>query len=105
MISSIRKLINSNFSEKTYHDFLTALDNEFPGAIDFRIAETPVFIDKEMGAKMIETCEYIIDNILDPEFLIKTERAIPKNERLSNEGKHTHFIAFDFVLIICESVI
>ena len=101
MISSIRKLINSNFSEKNYHDFLTALNSEFPGAIDFRIAETPVFIDKEMGAQMIETCEYIIDNIIDPEFLKKSERAIPANERLSNEGKHTHFIAFDFG--ICEN--
>ena len=103
MISSIRKLINSNFSEKTYHEFLIALNSEFPGAIDFRIAETPVFVDKEMGNKMIETCEYIIDNIIDPEFLKKTERAIPKAERLSNEGKHTHFIAFDFG--ICENEI
>ncbi len=103
MISSIRKLINSNFSEKTYQEFLIALNSEFPGAIDFRIAETPVFVDKEMGTKMIETCEYIIGNIIDPVFLKKTERAIPKTERLSNEGKHTHFIAFDFG--ICENEI
>lgn len=103
MISSIRKLINSNFSEKTYQEFLIALNSEFPGAIDFRIAETPVFVDKEMGTKMIETCEYIIDNIIDPVFLKKTEKAIPKTERINNEGKHTHFIAFDFG--ICENEI
>ena len=75
MISSIRKLINSNFSEKTYQEFLIALNSEFPGAIDFRIAETPVFVDKEMGTKMIETCEYIIDNIIYPVFLKKNRKS------------------------------
>jgi len=37
-----------------------------------------------------------ISLIKSREFTAKTERAIPPNERMGNEGKHPHFIAFDF---------
>jgi hypothetical protein len=101
MIPAIRNSINTNFTESQYQEFLKDLNSEFPGAIDFRVAETPVFVDQQLGDKMIATCEYIIDFIKDPTFLSKTERAIPTAERLSNEGKHPHFIAFDFG--ICQN--
>jgi hypothetical protein len=45
---------------------------------------------------MIDCCEHIISFIQTKEFLSKTERAIPKDEQMGNEGKHPHFIAFDF---------
>jgi hypothetical protein len=101
MIPAIRNSINTNSTEAQYQEFLKDLHSAFPGAIDFRVAETPVFIDEELGDKMIATCEYIIDFINDPAFKSKTERAIPTKERLSNEGKHPHFIAFDFG--ICQN--
>ena len=96
MITSIRKSYNENFTKEHYENFLKALDQEFPGAIDFRVAETPVFIDKEIRDRMIDCCEHIISFIQTKEFLSKTERAIPKDEKMGNEGKHPHFIAFDF---------
>jgi hypothetical protein len=96
MIPAIRNYINTNFTEAQYQEFLKDLHSAFPGAIDFRVAETPVFVDKGLGDKMIATCEYIIDFIKDPSFKNKTETAIPAAERSSNEGKHPHFIAFDF---------
>ena len=96
MITSIRKSYNESFTKENYAHFLKALDKEFPGAIDFRVAETPVFVDKEIKDSMIACCERIISFIQSKEFLTKTERAIPKEERIENEGKHPHFIAFDF---------
>jgi hypothetical protein len=96
MIPAIRNSINSNFTETQYQEFLKDLHSAFPGAIDFRVAETPVFVDQQLGDKMIATCEYIIDFIKDPAFKSKTERSIPTAERISNEGNHPHFIAFDF---------
>jgi len=101
MIPAIRISINANFTETQYQEFLKDLHSSFPGAIDFRVAETPVFVDQQLGDKMIATCEYIIDFIKDPSFISKTESAIPTAERLSNEGKHPHFIAFDFG--ICQN--
>lgn len=96
MIESIRKSYNENFTNERYEAFLKALDQEFPGAIEFRVAETPVFVNKEIKDSMITCCEQIISFIKSKEFLAKTERAIPKMERMKNEGEHPHFIAFDF---------
>lgn len=101
MIAPLRNSYNASFTKKKYDAFLNELDHEFPGAIEFRVAETPVFIDEVTGKRMIECCEHIIDFIKNDQFLAKTEKAIPIKERIPNEGKNTHFIAFDFG--ICES--
>ena len=101
MIPQIRDQFNSDFSEKKYQDFLADLNSKHPGQIDFRVAETPVFIPKKFTKKIIEACEAIVDIITAPDFKKITQRAIPKGENVPNENEHTDFIAFDFG--ICEN--
>ncbi|MDQ6757518.1 MAG: hypothetical protein M3004_11345 [Bacteroidota bacterium] len=101
MIKELRKQFNKRFTEEKYKNFLSDLDSKHPGDIVFRIAETPVFISKDFKNKIIDACESIVDIIVDDNFKKLTERAIPKNETVTNENKHTHFIAFDFG--ICEN--
>ncbi|MFN6374974.1 MAG: hypothetical protein ACK4YD_07390, partial [Chitinophagia bacterium] len=98
MVTSIRNQFNKSFTPEKYTAFLEDLNQLFPGAIDFRIAETPVFINKSLGKQMIDTCEHIIDLIKRDDFLTLTERAIPKQEYMQNQNGHSHFIAFDFGL-------
>ena len=43
MILSLRKKYNEEFTEENYHRFLEELGGVFPGHLDFRVAETPVF--------------------------------------------------------------
>ncbi|MEO8853276.1 MAG: hypothetical protein ABI359_05830 [Ginsengibacter sp.] len=101
MIPEIRDQFNKNFTEEKYKNFLEDLDKKHPGKIDFRIAETPVFIPKDFTKKMLDACEAIVDIIVDPGFKEKTDRAIPKDENVPGENEHTNFIAFDFG--ICEN--
>jgi hypothetical protein len=101
MIKSIRQQFNASFSQEKYENFLLDLNSAHPDAIDFRIAETPVFIEKKLGQEMIQTCESIIDFITDPKFNSLTERAIPTDEMVQHQNKICHFIAFDFG--ICEN--
>ena len=101
MVTGIRNPFNASFTADKYAAFLDDLNRPYPGAIDFRIAETPVFIEKELGNRMIDTCEYIIDCIKGADFLSLTERAIPRQEYMQHENDHSHFIAFDFG--ICEN--
>jgi hypothetical protein len=96
MIKAIRETYNKAFSQDKYQSFLTELNSNYPGQIAFRIAETPVFVDKKLGAEMIETCEYIIDFISNHDFRRLTETAIPEAEKIPNENVFPHFIAFDF---------
>jgi hypothetical protein len=103
MISTIRGLYNEYYSKENYEAFLKDLNSVHPGAIEFRVAETPVFVSKEFTKKMLDACENIVDVIADPGFIELTRNAIPKNIRVPGENKHTHFIAFDFGVCINEA--
>ena len=67
-----------------------------PGALDFRNAETPVFINKEFKQQMLGACEDIIDVITSPNFLQLTERSIPDELNIPGEDAHPQFIVCDF---------
>ncbi|MFN7280334.1 MAG: hypothetical protein ACK5VH_09250 [bacterium] len=103
MIPGIRSSYNEAFSEKTYQAFLSELHSVYPGAIEFRVAETPVFIPRGLGREMIDTCTYIIDQICAPDFINKTHAAIPPGERVPGDIGHPHFLAFDFGICTNES--
>jgi hypothetical protein len=102
MIPALRKAFNENFTKEKYEAFLHELSNIYPGQLDFRVAETPVFIDQGFKKKMLDTCEKIVDIIADPHFKEFTKNAIPANLNVPNENDHSHFIAFDFGICINE---
>lgn len=101
MIERIRKEFNDTFHIEAYNSLLNDIEKSFPGALDFRIAETPIFINKKMGDQMKQTCEFIIDFIKSPDFIELTNNSIPAKEKVQGENNHPHFIAFDFG--ICEN--
>jgi hypothetical protein len=102
MIPALRKEFNKNFSAEKYEAFLKHIHNIHPGAIEFRLAETPVFVPKDFTNKMLDACESIVDIIVDPKFKELTKNAIPKELRVPGENDHSHFIAFDFGVCINE---
>src|SRR5690606_2565350 len=79
-----------------YDTFLTKLDSLYPGSIDFRLAETPVFIPKNFGNQMLSVCESIIDLIKNPLFTQLTDMSIPTSDRVPDQSGFPHMIAFDF---------
>ena len=103
MVPGLRKAFNENFSKEKYENFLVDLYSKHPGAIEFRIAETPEFIDKAFTQKLLDACESIVDVIVDPNFKALTDRSIPKGENVPNENKISHMIAFDFGICVNEA--
>ncbi|TDH28063.1 hypothetical protein EXU57_06260 [Segetibacter sp. 3557_3] len=101
MVPAIRKAFNSSFTKAKYEAYLAELDNLFPGKIDFRLAETPIFCDRAFTQKMISACESIVDIIVAPDFKKLTERAIPGSVLVPGENEYSAFIAFDFG--VCEN--
>ena len=101
MVSSIRKQFNEQFTQEVYEAFLKDLHSFHPTAIEFRVAETPIFIDKNFKEKILSACESIVDAITQSNFKELTKNAIPKGLEVLNENKYSHFIAFDFG--ICEN--
>lgn len=100
MQKKLRQQFNDNFTEEKYKNYLHELDALHPGEIDFRIAETPIFIPRDFTNKMLSTCEDIIDIILQPDFLSLTDNAIPAKATVPGRNTHSHFIAFDFGVCI-----
>lgn len=101
MVPALRKSFNENFSKEKYASFLDELNNVYPNTIEFRVAETPVFVPKAFKQKILDACENIVDLILDPSFGKMTEHAIPSQLKVPGENEQTQFIAFDFG--ICEN--
>ena len=96
MVPEQRNTFNQNFTVQKYEQLLSELNKGFESAIDFRVAETPVFIDADCNAQMLDTCNYIIDNITHPNFTAQTNGAIPPDKNVPNQTAHPHFLAFDF---------
>jgi hypothetical protein len=103
MIPSDRSSFNTGFSKEKYEAFLKELNSVHPGAIEFRVAETPVFVPKEFTNKMLDACESIVDVITDPGFEEMVKNAVPKNIHVPGTSSHSHFIAFDFGICINET--
>ena len=96
MERSLREQFNKNFTEEKYKDYMQEVEGLHPGALDFRNAETPIFINKDFKNKMLNACEDIIDVIIAPNFKQLTERSIPSDLLVPGEDSHTQFIVFDF---------
>jgi hypothetical protein len=101
MVPAMRKWFNENFSEETYKACLKELHLLHPGALEFRVAETPIFVDRAFTQKMISACESIVDVITQDNFKSLTVHAIPDDIKVLNENDHSQFIAFDFG--VCEN--
>lgn len=96
MVPELRKKYNQDFTKEKYETYVRELSNIYPGQLDFRLAETPVFVPKSFTQKMLSACESIIDVIKQPGYHEQSQKAIPAQLRVPNEDAHPHFICFDF---------
>ncbi|MDQ1088930.1 MULTISPECIES: hypothetical protein [unclassified Siphonobacter] len=101
MIPSVRASYNAAFSEEKYQQLIDTIHRDWPDQLEFRIAESPVFIPVSLREKLTTACESFIDTIAAPDFKSKTDAAIPPHQRVPNENAHTHFLAIDFA--ICQN--
>jgi hypothetical protein len=99
MITAIRKEFNNSFSEKKYAKFLADLNQTVNHPITFRVAESPIFVDKEFKRKLIDASNQIIDFLVRDDFKKLTEKSIPEKLKVPNETSHTLFLALDFAVV------
>ena len=100
MHKAARKTYNEAFTEELYQHMQGTIEQDFPGELDFRVAESPVFVPLALKEKLIHACESFIDVMVADDFKAKTERAIPTDQRVPNENAHTSFLAIDFA--VCQ---
>lgn len=101
MIPAIRQRFNQEFTQEKYKAYLNDLTNVYPGQLEFRVAETPVFVPKGFTQKMLDACDAILDQVTTNEYRRQSDRAIPPQLNVPGQDEHPHCIAFDFG--ICQS--
>lgn len=96
MVPHLRQAFNQQFTSQKYKAFLEELAAIHPGQLDFRVAETPVFIPKAFLQQALDACESIVDVVTSLQYHQQSNSAIPPHLQVPNEDAHPHFIAFDF---------
>jgi hypothetical protein len=96
MVSSVRKHYNKNFTQEKYTAFLNELNDLYPNSIEFRLAETPVFVSKAFTSKMISASDAIIDLITDPAFRNMTDNSIPASDKVAGSYGYPQTLVFDY---------
>ncbi|HUX84209.1 MAG TPA: hypothetical protein VMV20_03185, partial [Chitinophagaceae bacterium] len=98
MIPEIRDRFLTQFTPERYAAFQDGLENAFPGALAFRVAETPVFIPRVLTKKILEAGTEVLNLIRRPDFREITAQAIPPSLKVSGDEGHCPFIALDFAI-------
>ncbi len=98
MIPDIRKKINAEYSEEKYRAFLQELNTTHKYPTDFRTAETPIFLSRELADQVIKGAEELVSQISTPEFRDHAANAIPDGLTVPNESSHPTFIQVDFAI-------
>lgn len=98
MHKEAREAFNNSFSEKKYEDLVDSLGAAYPGQLDFRVAETPVFVPKDLKEKLLSACDDIIATLSSPDFKTRTDRAVLAGQHVPGENAHTSFLAIDFAV-------
>ncbi len=98
MIASIRQKFNAAFTEQAHQNYLAALNTAFPGALDFTVAETPIFIYKDFTEKMLATGDYVNQVIQSGQFNSITEPSLKNIPVFPNETALPKCIVMDFAI-------
>src|ERR1051326_8333442 len=98
MIPELRKEFNAKFSQENYHKQIADLEHRCGCKIEFRIAETPIFMTSEMAARAGKLAEEILIRAVSPELQNIGKEAIPEEFNIADETKLPLFAAVDFAI-------
>jgi hypothetical protein len=100
MIADLRENFNASYQPETYRALLRRLDLRAGAKIEFRVAETPVFLPITMLEEMAQSGVELTQRLLGwPEYLAEAERSIPGAYRVAGGSEHPHFLTADFALV------
>lgn len=99
MIPALRQHFNRSFSPDSYASLLGWLEQRCGVRVEFRVAETPIFVPRELLDEMAENGGDMAKALIGrPAYLKAAQAAIPSAYRVSGETTHPHFLTADFAL-------
>ena len=98
MIFSERKKFNAHFSEEKYQHFLNTISAYTQHGIPFRLAETPIFVDRSFTQQLLIAGDSICEQMLSTNWKSLTEKAIPHYALTLNESTIPQCMVIDFAI-------
>ena len=77
MIPAVRQRYNAAFTEQRYAAFIAELNQAVYWPVDFRVAESPLFLDEATTLELVRAAENIVGQLARPEFRKHAAHAIP----------------------------
>ena len=100
MIPELRTQFNQKFTAEGYASLLALLEMRCGARIEYRIAETPVFMPLSLLDEMAAEGASLARTLMgDAEYLKAARQAIPEGYRVACETPHPHFLTADFALV------
>jgi hypothetical protein len=98
MIPALRQRYNAAFTEQRYAALLDDLATAYRWGPDFRVAETPLFIDADTTAALKAAAAGVVAQLATPAFRAHAAGAIPAGLEVPAETPFPHFLCIDFAL-------
>ena len=100
MHPEMRARFNADFTPDRYAEMVRVANETERWPVDFRIAETPIFLTDEFAQELSVAAEEIVAQTRTPEFARHAATAIPPGLEVPGETPHPIFLQVDFA--ICE---
>ncbi len=91
----LRSAFNADFTPEKYATLLRCVNTSTRWPADFRIAETPLFLTRELTEEVVRAATEIIAQTRTPEFAQHAASAIPPGLEMPNESPHPDFLIVD----------
>jgi hypothetical protein len=98
MVPEIRKKYNEEFTQEKYEAFVKDLNDYLGIPIEFRVAETPIFIGREFKDEILKAADMITSYLMSDEYMKLSMDAIPKGMEVPNDPGYPAMLAIDFAI-------
>ena len=98
MDPDLRRAYNEAYTEAHHRSYLGRLEERLGHKVPFRVAETPLFLAKNVRQKLERAAREVVEQICDPQLIAKARTAIPKHLDVPNEDALSSCIQVDFAI-------
>lgn len=98
MIPDLRRRYNAAFTDARYEAFTRELGRSVYWPVDFRVAETPLFLDAEATRTLVAAADDLVRQLATPEFRAHAAGAVPAGLAVPRATEWPHFLCIDFAL-------
>ncbi len=99
MEPAFRRAFNAAFTPETYSDYLARLERRIGSKINYRVAETPLFIPDGLRNYLARSANEIVEQISRPHVIETMKRAIPAHLDTPGMDPLPNCVQVDFAIV------